>query len=403
MQLPVDVMALIDEMTNIGSARDADLSVNVYVDNAAPADVVAHVRGAFASASSAVRMTISYLDSSFSPRSGVDLAIIVAGASRSIGAAAAALRGLDVPTAVVTTLPAKTLRQAQEGGHAIPDADIVAPCDGFEYDEAAEPLELTDELAAKLDARLGRWLASACPDKHLAFGVAFPFLRRPLAVESVQATSLQNAGIGLVSLIPGADMPIMTLNQAKMVLQIAAAYGQEMNADRVKELAAVVGGAYLCRTIARELIELVPVLGFITRTGVAYGGTAALGYGVIEYFEGGQDVAGLTNVASAAAKTVGKVVKLVCDDPAAAASKLGSRVSRDVSVARSAVTEYVPIIRDAVVEYEPRMRAKVKEYVPQVKQAIVDTARSFVMDGSFEAPASAPATAADVQTTSAAS
>ena len=55
---------------------------------------------------------------------------------------------------------------------------------------------------------------------------------------------MQNAGVGLVVFIPGADLPIMTLNQAKMLLQIAAAYGEPMGKERVKELAAVVGGAF---------------------------------------------------------------------------------------------------------------------------------------------------------------
>ena len=46
----------------------------------------------------------------------------------------------------------------------------------------------------------------------------------------------------------------MTANQAKMVLEIAAAYGQPLTADRIKELAAIVGGGFAWRAVARQII-----------------------------------------------------------------------------------------------------------------------------------------------------
>ena len=112
----------------------------------------------------------------------------------------------------------------------------------------------------------------------------------------------------MVPIIPGADLPIMTLNQAKMVLQIAAAYGHDMDKERAKELAVVVAGAYISRALARELVEFVPILGFIIKPGIAYGATSAMGYAVMEYFEGGESVAGVANVTARAAKAGGKFV-----------------------------------------------------------------------------------------------
>ena len=49
MQLPIDVKSLLEEVTDISGARETSLSVSVYIDDAAPADLVAHVRNAFAS------------------------------------------------------------------------------------------------------------------------------------------------------------------------------------------------------------------------------------------------------------------------------------------------------------------------------------------------------------------
>ena len=306
MQLPVDVVALIDEMTNVQAAHEVPLSVSVYVDDEAPAELVAHVRNAFASTSSHVRMTVSYLDGSFAPHPTDDVAIIAAGESATAAAAAVQVRAVGVPVMVATLAPLKLAAAAARAGVAVPEGDIVSP-------RADEDMTGTwnDEVAADLDERIGRWIVSACREKRLAFAIAFPFMRRPLAKDAVQLTALENAGVGLIPIWAGADLPIMTLNQAKMVLQIAAAYGQAMDKNRLKELCFVLVGAYVSRGLVRRLVAAVPVLGFVFRTGVAYGTTAAVGYAVIEYFEGGEDATGMANVLERAAEAGTKALSLV--------------------------------------------------------------------------------------------
>lgn len=356
MQLPIDIKALINEMTDIKAARSTELSVSIYIDNDAEAGLVAHVRNAFASTLPTVRLSLSYLDSRFAPYAEDDFAVIVAGSSRGIGAAAAAIRGLGVPVMIVTSSPSLVARTAEKLGYAIPEGDILAPSAG-KADE--EPFELTDDLAPAFDERIGRWIVAVCQEKRLAMAIAFPFMRRALAKDAVQATSLQNAGIGLVPLIPGADLPILTLNQAKMVLQIAAAYGHEMDKNRVKELAAVVGSAYLFRVVARELVELVPVLGFVIKPGIAYGGTAAVGNAAIEYFEGGEDAAGVANVVSRA-KEAG---------------------TNFVSKVRTEGPNAFPDVWDKVQdlgEHIPAVQGKIKEYAPKVVNVVDDLVGSVV-------------------------
>jgi uncharacterized protein (DUF697 family) len=118
----------------------------------------------------------------------------------------------------------------------------------------------------------------------------FEFVRRTVAREAVKATAWQNAAIGGISIIPGTDMPLMTMNQGKMLLQIAAAYGQQLGGERIKELAAVVGGSFLFRAFARQALTLVPGFGWAIKAGVAYTGTLAMGNAAIAYFERGADV-----------------------------------------------------------------------------------------------------------------
>ncbi len=339
MNLPLDIPALLRAATDIDAARNTPLAVSVYLDETAPGDMVGHVRSAFASAGARTRVTLGYLDDGALPEpyGADDMAVIVAGESPRIGEAAAHVRGAGIPVMVATASPHAVIAAAEATGFPIPEGDVVAPdmtrptpwgdaaatvarrmTAGRTDEEAAEapealeaveravpveakpaadePIELTDEAAADLDRRMGEWIIAACREKKLAFALAFPFVRRPLSLDAVRATAIQNAGVGVVVFIPGADMPIMTLNQAKMLLQIAAAYGQPLSAERIKELAAVVGGAFLFRNIARTAVGVVPVLGWAIKGAVGFAGTEAMGRAAIEYFEAGGDIVGVASV-----------------------------------------------------------------------------------------------------------
>jgi uncharacterized protein (DUF697 family) len=138
--------------------------------------------------------------------------------------------------------------------------------------------------------RLGPWIVERCGDAKLALAHNFPILRRAIADNAVKTTAMQNALIGAVAFFPGADMPLMTANQAKMLLQIAAAYGEPLGPERVRELAAVLGGAFVLRTVARQAVSLVPGFGWAVKAAIGYTGTLAMGKAASEYFEDGGDL-----------------------------------------------------------------------------------------------------------------
>lgn len=357
MQLPVDIKAVIDEALDIDEARHTALSASVYLDDTAPSDLQAHVRQAFASASPHARVSLTYLDGRpFAPFEGDDMAVIVAGLNERVGFFAEQLRAAGVPVMVVTTLPSIVSDIAAQQGHPIPSGDVVAPkaplspalpaADGRADEASAEPSEpyrLDAEAASSLDERMGGWVVDACREKRLAFALAFPFVRKPLSLEAVNSTALQNAGVGLLVIIPGADMPVMTLNQAKMLLMVAAAYGEELGMDRVKELAALVGGAFACRAVARQLVAFVPGLGWAVKAAIGYTGTVAMGRAAIQYYEDGATMSTLTE---AVARARDKVVRAAASRAASkarttgakAAANVRERASRAASSARSAAS-----------------------------------------------------------------
>ena len=313
MQIPVDIKAIFDEATDIDAARQTPVFAAVYIDESAPQDVQAFVRASFSSTAPNARVSISYFPTmAVAPVPDADLAVVVAGLDASCGRVAREMREAGVPAMVVTTLPSLAAQIAADAGDSIPDGDVVAP-PAPPADPAAlparagdtgEPWPLDDEARRALAVRMGQWVIDACREKRLAFALAFTFVRRPLSLEAVGATAMQNAGVGLVLILPGADMPVMTLNQAKMLLQIAAAYGQPMNLARVKELACVVGGAFACRTVARQLVGVVPALGWAVKAAIGYAGTEAMGRAAIEYFESGGSLAGLADVVAKAREAV---------------------------------------------------------------------------------------------------
>ena len=104
--------------------------------------------------------------------------------------------------------------------------------------------------------------------------------------------------------IPGADLPVLTAVQLRLVLQIGACHGVELSPDRAVELIGVLGAGFGLRTVARELLDLVPVAGWAVKGGVAYGGTRALGRAADEYFTRGAP-ADLTKVREAAERLRG--------------------------------------------------------------------------------------------------
>jgi uncharacterized protein (DUF697 family) len=135
--------------------------------------------------------------------------------------------------------------------------------------------------------RLFSLCAEAAGDKGTALGRRYPVVRRAAARRLMGKTALQNVFIALVFFMPGSDMPAMTLNQAKLVLKIAAMYGQRIDQERAVELVAMLALGFGFRSIGRRLARLVPGLSIVMRMITAYAATIAVGLGAVAYFEKG--------------------------------------------------------------------------------------------------------------------
>lgn len=276
MALPVDVRDLLKAGDRIRKDREQPVRFAVIVEVDASDMLIDGLRDRLRPATAAASLQIEVAE----PGKPIDYAestdaVIAAVGSGTTGieAALAPARARRIPLVAVAVGEPST-------------ADALA-------DRLLQPtadLLVDHDVARLLDDELGEWLVDRLGHKRLALAANFGFLRRAVAEDAVRTTSWQNGLVGAVALIPGADMPIMTANQAKMLLQIAAAYGEHLGPERIRELAAVVGGGFAFRAVARQLLTAVPVLGWAVKGGIGYGGTVAMGKAAITYFEQGADL-----------------------------------------------------------------------------------------------------------------
>lgn len=338
MKIPVDIPAVLSAALDIDRASSIPVSVNILIDETASPDFQVFVRAGFNSESPNSRVMVSYFPTQTpDTHLGCDLTIIAAAKNESVGALAQEFRDQDTPVLVVAENGEEVCTLAEKTGYTLPEHDVVY----------VQSTEFDDELKGELAQKIGTWIVSAVDtDKKLAFSIAYPFVRRPLAIDAISQTALQNAGIGVVVFVPGADMPLMTANQIKMILQIAAAYGQPLGPERVLELLGVLVNAFIFRNISRQLAGLVPALGWAVKGTMGYLGTQAIGRAAIEYFEGGGNVAGLVALAGKATNETAKVVTFVQSEPTLrnVGEKVAPIARKAVSVALDAV---VPVAQSA--------------------------------------------------------
>ena len=133
--------------------------------------------------------------------------------------------------------------------------------------------------------RIAEVLARRLDDEGLSLAARLPVLRNAVTARLITAASRRNGLIGVAVFIPGVDMPILTLNQIRMVLWIALANDQAIDRRRSLELLAVVGAGFGFRAAARELLDFTPFAGWAVKAAVAYTGTRAIGEAAIRYFE----------------------------------------------------------------------------------------------------------------------
>jgi uncharacterized protein (DUF697 family) len=179
---------------------------------------------------------------------------------------------------------------------------IVAVAAGPVSDDVAIPQVRATDLV-KVGAgegfplgRIAETIARVLGEDGAALAARVPLLRRAVCDALVASVARRNGLIGAAVFIRGADLPLLTLNQLRLVLRIAQAHGADIGRDRLPDLAATVGFGFGFRAVARELVDLLApgrrFAGWAVKGAVAWAGTRALGEVAVRRFDLGSADAG---------------------------------------------------------------------------------------------------------------
>jgi uncharacterized protein (DUF697 family) len=140
------------------------------------------------------------------------------------------------------------------------------------------------------------------PENKLSLARNYPLFRSAVARDVISETSVANASYsfstGLAEIVPVlnvpfnvADMVILTKAQAFMVYRLGLVFGLSTRwQDHLAAFGSTVGFGFVWRTVARQLVWLIPGLGILPKVAIAYAGTYAMGRGALEWYETGRDV-----------------------------------------------------------------------------------------------------------------
>jgi small GTP-binding protein len=168
---------------------------------------------------------------------------------------------------------------------------------------------LANEIAVQLEtpgiipisARTGENIASellpamieASPEAALVIGRELPAYRRAAAQRIIRNATLASLVVGMEP-IPLIDIPILLGTQIRLVLRLAALYGEEMDSTdamkHARELLITIAGGASLRFLAEQAAKAVPFGGDFVAGAIAGAATYSIGQVALEYYDGGKRI-----------------------------------------------------------------------------------------------------------------
>lgn len=136
-------------------------------------------------------------------------------------------------------------------------------------------------------------MIEASPEAALVIGRELPAYRREAAQRIIRNATLASLMAGLEP-IPLIDIPILLGTQIRLVLRLAALYGEEMDSTdamkHARELLITLAGGAGMRYLAEQAAKLVPFGGDFVAGAIAGAATFSIGQVALEYYEGGKRI-----------------------------------------------------------------------------------------------------------------
>jgi hypothetical protein len=169
------------------------------------------------------------------------------------------------------------------------DEGVIAPAKGLIYHP--------DRPRLLVDNALSRY-----PNLGMPLARSFKPFRDPFVEKVIAATARENTLFSLATALPdvipslielpwavaefASDTAFLTMNQIRMSFQIAGASDREVGyLEQKSEIAALIGGAFGWRAIARQIVGKVPFGGgLLGKAAIAYAGTKVVGVSLDKFY-----------------------------------------------------------------------------------------------------------------------
>lgn len=168
--------------------------------------------------------------------------------------------------------------------------DLQSPCasaDEVSRSLAQPVIPISARTGQNVITHLLPAMANACPNLTPALGREVPAWRSQ-AVQRVIMRAAALSGLTGLEPVPLLDLPFQVVLQLRLVLRIAATYGEPVGDRYSRELIATLLGSAGVRYVGQQLAKIVPLVGWAASGALAAGATWAIGRVAATYFEHGR-------------------------------------------------------------------------------------------------------------------
>lgn len=152
--------------------------------------------------------------------------------------------------------------------------------------QGVQAIPISAKTGAGVADKLIPALVQADDSLAVVIGRALPAYRTEAARRVIRNTAMWSLLLGAEP-VPGLDLPLLLVMQARMVLRLGAIYGENVSSHYARELMSSLAGGLIARYIGEELAKLVPGPGWLIGAVVAAAGTTAMGRLAETYFQSG--------------------------------------------------------------------------------------------------------------------
>ncbi|MBV9232052.1 MAG: GTP-binding protein [Chloroflexi bacterium] len=193
------------------------------------------------------------------------------------------IKKLNKPT-IVAVNKVDTLKGGEAGDQFATEVAVLLDAYGVIPVSAKTGENVAEELIPAI--------IDASPEAALAIGRELPAFRRAAAQRIIRNSTLVCLAAGLEP-IPFIDIPILLGTQVRLVLRLAALYGEPLDSTdamlHARELLATIAGLGL-RFLAEQAAKAVPFGGDFVAGAIAGAATWSIGQVALEYYEGGKQL-----------------------------------------------------------------------------------------------------------------